>query len=594
MKRSKNLGIIVGIVIIVGIIASFGLMQTEFGYSVMSISNAKFLTGATDLNGYDAYLVDVIVNKGGEQLEGTISPEMLAQYGITNMPSGNFKVYLNLKNVTCDYNIKWDDTTIYKIYQATARYSLCGRNCDNGCTSKSSCPYSYVNLDTVKKACKGEWTNAKTTAWGHTHNPEECNKAFCPMGTDNSATSPGSPVAGGDCNALVDIQTTPVNPAAGGEASEWCYAMPNEILEGWDGNHWRATHIAGIPWFVGYTIDTTPTASYQVEVVLENSKGEKVTTILDNKVGTAFLNDIGRVKVVGSLVAQEYCGQPAIDKAIVKDLNTNTMKVVKKEYYSDYKSKLFELVNFDNNYYKVLNTDPGLGADVLWDKMSTLNSLHRNIYATEIKDNCKINGMIYSCTPIKDIVYPELQLIIKASWLGIRIATGEPKIEDIDIPNKIYEGESTFLTVRVKNVGTTADGVDTSLVCNKEISLGSVRETIGAGETESVYINLDGAAGAYNCSVYARSVSDPTKFDKKAISLNILARDVPKPTTCESIPAQPCGRALWQAYPICSWNTQFCEEEPKTNWLLIGLIIAGVLVAFVIVYFLIKSPKRRR
>ena len=568
MKKENKIALLIGIIVVVGIIASWGLTQTEFGYSVMSISNAKFLTGSTDLSGYDAYLVDVIVNKGGEQLEGTISPEMLAQYGITKMPAGNFKVYLNLKNVSCDYNIKWDDTSIYKIYQATVK----GANVD----SPTGCPWDSVNLNSVKDSCKGTWAAAR--------------------GTETAA--PGAPVAGGDCNSIVDIQTTSIRPELGMQASEWCYAQLPDVSGG--AIHWRTAHVGGIPWFVGYTIDTVPTASYQVEVILENSNGSKTSTVLDNKVGTAFLSDIGRVKVVGSLVAQEYCGQPAIEKAIVKDLNTNTYKVIKKEYYSDYKSKLFELVNYDNNEFAfqynapVPPRDPGVGAGVLTDKMSTLNRLFTNIYANEIKDNCKINGMIYTCKPAKDIVYPELQLIIKASWLGVRIATGEPKIEDVDVPSKIYEGESTFLTVRVKNVGETADGIDTSLVCNKEVSLGSVRETIGAGETESIYINLDGAAGKYNCSVYARSVSDPTKFDKKAISLTILERDIPKPTTCDSIPAQPCGRALWQAYPICSWNTQFCEEEPKTNWLLIGLIIAGVLVAFVIVYFIFKSPSRGR
>jgi len=588
-NKLKIFSIFLMLFLIVGILFYFGIIQTAFGYTVLSISQAQFLSSSPDLDYQDAYLINVVVNKGGEQLEGTISPEMLAQYGITSIPDGDFKIYLNLQNVSCNYNIVDDNKLFYKVYQATVRKGMCypSRSGCNDCLNVP-CPYGNIDLNTIKKACKGEWGASTRTYWNSDiqHIPQYCGKIYAPMGTDTASV--GAPIAGGDCDAMQLLQTTNIRPELGGDPSEWCYAMPKAIA--WDGDHWQVTAIGGIPWFTGYKIDTVTTPEYEIEVILENSKGEKTSTILNSKESVAFLDNIGRVKIVGSLIAQEFCPIPSIEKNIVKDLNTNTFKTVDKEYYDNYQQTLFELINLDNNYYRYKEVDPGVGSDVLWDKMSTLNSYHRMLATEEITDNCKINGMIYSCNPIKDIIYPELQLIVKADWIGVRLAEGKPEIEDIKLPSKIYEGESAFVNIKVKNAGLTTDGIDISLECEDQISLGSVREVLKVDQSKNIYINFVADAGTHICTVYARSVSNPSNFDKKDIEINVLERDIPKPQSCENVPPQPCAKALWQGYPICSWNEQFCGEE-ETNWTLIITIIAviaGILLFLIAILILIR------
>jgi len=586
MKKSNKIAWISLALIVVAGLFAFGVSQTYSGATILSISNAKFLTNSPDAQGENAFLIDVVVNKGGESLAGEITPEDLKSYGLTQIPSGPIKVYFNLKNVSCNYDIAADDLTIYKMYQATVRKSLCGQRCLSGCSDRSSCPYGDINLETVKANCRGDWFVAGV------HNPEFCNKVFAPTGTNTA--SPGAAIAGGSCDSIVNIQQTPIRPELGMEASEWCYAMPAEILQGWDGDHWRVTHIGGIPWFSGYKIGTIASPTFEVEVIVENSEGDKVSAVLSNKETSKFLSDIGKVKWVGNLVAQQYCGVPSVDKAVVRDLNTNAMKVISKNYYDDYKSKFFELINFDNNYYATVATDPGVGADVLWDKMSTLNALHRNIYDEDIKDNCVIQGMQYVCTPTQDIIYPELQLTLKASWIGIVIPNGNPKINDVTVAPKIFDGEASFVKVDIENIGKELDSFDIYMDCGNEISLGSVRKSLAAGEKDYVNLNFVADVGKYNCLAIMYSLNNPMARDEKAFTLDIKERDTPKPQSCEDIPEQPCDKALWQAYPICGWNTQFCQDEKPFPWMYVIIGGIGITVLLVIMTKLSKPRRKKR
>ena len=283
--KSRNILVTLIVLAIIGVVFYYGVIQTSYGgATILSISNAKFVSKSTDLNYNDAFLLDVVVNKGGESLVGEITPDMITQYGIKYIPSGSFKIYFNLKDVSCNYNVVDDGKTFYKVYQATARSGRLDQGAD--------IPWSEVDLSSVKSNCKGTWSS--------------------PRGTETA--SPGAPIAGGDCNAIEDIQTTTIRPELGQQTGEWSYAMLADSSN--DGIHWRTTHIAGIPWFKGYKIETVATPKFKVEIIVENSKGEKQTTTLDETQTVQFLGDIGRVKWVGNLLAQEYCGQPAIEKNI--------------------------------------------------------------------------------------------------------------------------------------------------------------------------------------------------------------------------------------------------------------------------------------
>jgi hypothetical protein len=569
-KQSKIVLVVVALLAIVGIFG-FGTQMTFNGGTILSIDNAKFLTNSPDAQGENAFLIEVAVNRGGESLVGEITPDDLKSYGLTQIPSGPFKVFFNLKNVSCNYDIIADDLTIYKIYQATVK----GANVD----STSGCPWNSVDLNSVKSACKGTWSAARGT----------------------ETASPGAPVAGGNCDSIVDIQSSAIRPELGMQPGEWCYAQLADQTGGQV--HWRTAHIGGIPFLTGYKIGDVASPQFQVEIIVENSNGSRVTTTLSNKETAKFLLDVGKASWVGNLQAQQMCGVPSVEKAVVRDLNTNTMKVIKRNFYEDYKSKLFELVNYDNNEFAfqfnapVPPRDPGVGAGVLTEKMSTLNRLFTNIYATSINDNCQIVGMQYVCTPTQDVIYPQLRLILKASWIGIVIPNGKPRILDVTLPGKIYDGEASFVKVDIENIGKEVDSFDLAMDCGNEISLGSVRVSLDAGEKDYVNLNFVADVGTYQCKAIMYSVNNPMARDEKEFFLTILERDIPKPNSCEEkdIPEPPCGKALWQADPFCEWNTQFCDETKKDYS--IYYWISGALVATLIVmYFLSRknSGSRRR
>jgi hypothetical protein len=568
-------------------VAYFLVQNETFGGSVLSVSDGKYLKNSPDAGNEDAFLINIVVNGGGESIQGEITPEMITQYGIKEIP-GKFTLTVNLKNVTCSYPISAENEVVYKIYQATVRDSLCSSKCGSNskCTDNSPCPFNKISLDSVKQACKDTWFKDSANV----HNPEFCGRVFAPTGTNT--VSPGAPLAGGNCDDIVNIQSATINPASGAEASEWCYAMPNEIMTGFDGNHWRVTHIGGLPIFEGYKISSTATPTFVAEITLTNSNGSKATTTLTEKQTVQFISDIGKAKFVGSLIGQEMCGNPSTDYKIVKDLQLGTYKEVRRENYDAYQADLRKLQNFDNNYYAVTGTDPGLGADVLWSLMSGLNNEERLMATQKLATKCKIVNNLYVCTPTKDLIYPQLQLTIKSSWLGVIIPQGMPSIKNIVAPNEILNGMPNYLKVTITNTGNEIDSFDVALNCDKPVSLGSVRTSINKGESNDVFLNFVGDTGNYVCSVDTYSVNAPNNKDSKKVLFTITARDTPKPQTCEKIPNQPCDKAIWQGYPVCTWSEAMCVEKPNYMWIFASL--AAIALAALLFFFARRNSGKKR
>jgi len=583
MKKSV---IFIILLVIVALVTVGIIKQDAFsGGTILSISRADFISSSSDLQGDDAFLIDAIINRGGESMKATITPEMIRQYGIEQVPAGNIDIEFNLKDVKCNYQITAQNEPIYKVYQATVRHSLATTRCGSSTAEvgRNSCPYDKIDLNTVKQACKGEWGQASRVWWGgKVHAPEYCGKTFAPTGSD--LASPGNPISGGNCDDLVNLVAAPQRPDLGQEASEWCYMMPREIAAGFDGDHWEVTHIAGLPTMEGYKIGTTPSPSFTVEVIVTNEDGEKAVTTLNEKQTTNFLNDIGRIKFVGSLVAQEFCGQPAIDDILVKDFASGQFRTVDRNNYQRYQDNLFELSNFDNNYYNVERQDPGIGKDVLNAKMSSLNADWNRLSTQDKTTNCELNNLIYSCTPEKDLIYPEIQLILKASWVGIVLVNGAPQIGDIELAPKIYDGESSFIGVDIKNIGKEVDSFDVSVKCSTPLGLGSHRETILAGETKKVLLPFASTAGDYICNIETYSVNSPDKKDVKSFDMTILERDVPKIEQCEEISNRPSEKCILQGYPVCDW---YCFDEPADyTWIFIGI---GTVILLLVVFVAAKK-----
>jgi hypothetical protein len=576
---------IIGILLIALMVAGvwyfagqFGLSTISSGATILSISDARFVSNAPDVGNSDAYLISAVVNKGGEKLIGEITPKDLANYGLTQTPSGPITVEFDLNSVSCNYQIIDDAKPFYKIYQASSRTSLCGRNCNDGCAEAQAVPWDSVSLDTVKKACKGTWGVASRTPFvtdGTLHNPEMCSKTYAPPGTD--LATPSTVADTTDCDSLIDIQSTPIRPDIGQQSSEWAYLMPSQLTTGFDGDHWVVTHVAGALQYTGNKIDTVAAPKFSVNVKITNSKGESFNTTVTDTQTVASLGEIGRIKFAGNLLAQQFCPVPAVNQAVLENSKTHALTVVDKTLYDQYQANLFDLINFDNNYYAKVNSDPGIGADVLWSKMSTLNAALRNIAAQNKSDACQINGRIYSCTPSGDVVYPQVQLIVKASWVGVQVDSGVPQISKVTPQAISYAGDVNAMDVIIANVGTRDDSFDMNLFCGgSAVNLGTIRAAIPAGNTEQIKLNYLLQQGNYSCQVTAASVNNPLAKDSKNVSLTIVSKPTPTVNQCTSIPKQPSNYCTWDGYPNCNWT---CTQPPQDKtWLYVTIAIIAIVV----------------
>ena len=571
----------------------FTVEQSSFGYSVLSVDEASFISNSDVVDG-SAYLLNLVVDGGNDVVKGEISPETLESLGVKNVPEGTFKINIFLDDFSCNYDIIDDETEIFKIYQATARYSIgcTKRSCLDNNVLANGCPFNKINLETVKDACRGEWNEASRVKTGisFTHCPQMCGKTYAPMGTDTVVVGGASDNVG-VCDELVDIQNTPVNPTAGGDASEWCYLMPREIMAGYDSDHWRTTHIAGYPLYHGFKLSTQPRVSYTLKVLLENEQGDSTEVFLSDTEKVQFIENIGRVKIVGNVLGNQFCPQYGIDYSVVKNLENNQYKVVEKDNYQHYMDVFTELANFDNNYYVYQRHDPGVGADVLWDKMSTLNYEFNQIY-TQNEDIGIIKGNNLK-TSEKEFIYPQLQLLIKAGWISIESNVGKPKINNAILDKISSEGQLGIIKIDLENEGLKSDSFDLSGFCDGEnVLITQERIYIEAGESEDVNIMYRGTSGNHNCTVKAVSVNSPLSVDTYNINLYIeklLSPDLPN---CKEVPNQPCGQSLWQGYPICEWSNDRCEDKPVDKLSVLWYVLGSLVIITIFVFF--KKGKRKK
>lgn len=506
------------------------------GGSVISLSNVQTLSGSGALK--EQMLFGVIVDGGGESISGVISEADVERFGVDKIPK-SFTVEFALRDVTCDYRIESTNKSLYKIYQSTA----VNRNL------ASSPPYSSVSLQTTQNWC----TNG------------------APSGLPKA--SPGVGPTGGDCSKMQEI----------GEWGYWSPEQSNSLLSGSRQDNidslgdWRATNVGGIHFYNVLDIGTRGFLEYNVDVKVTNSLGEVVETVINSNDRTALLGDYGRVKLVGNLLANEFCDIPAIKYSIIE--NNNTKKFVEKSWVDTYFNNYRNLVNYDNDYfefqYRAQRIDPGVGAEWIFGTISGMNSALNQLSLQNPNTGCIIEGSTVKCAPETQVAYPELQLMLDTDYIGIskdlqaeknailqeiqtlqqqdadknqaRISAlqeqlnslraditpviniptnGLPKIGTID-NQEVIANDVGSIIVQMSNVGTEADSFDVDLRCNNDISFGSKRVSLKPNETQSVDIKFNGNAGTYSCEIVAKSVNNPVNMDSKSITVKINERDTP-------------------------------------------------------------------
>lgn len=506
------------------------------GASVISLSNVQTLSGDGVIK--EQMLFGVIVDGGGESISGVITGNDVERFGVDKIPKA-FTVEFALRDVTCDYRIESTNKSLFKIYQSTA----VNRNL------ATAPPYSSVSLQTTQNWC----TNG------------------APSGLPKS--SPGLAPTGGDCSQMKEI----------GEWGYWSPEQSNTLLGSRTDSvvvagDWRVTHVGGVPFYNVLDIGTRGFLEYNVDVKVTNSEGEVVETVLNSNDKTAILGDYGRVKLVGNLLANEFCDIPAIKYSIIE--NSEGKKFVEKSWVETYFNNYRNLVGFDNDYfefqYRAQRIDPGVGAEWIFGTISGMNNALNQLSLQNINTGCVIEGSTVKCAPETQVAYPELQLMLDTSYIGIskdlkaerdailqeiqtlqtqdadknqaRISAlqeqlnslradvtpvinlptnGIPKIGAIN-NNEVIANDVGSIVVSMSNVGTETDSFDVDLRCDNDISFGSKRVSLRTNETQSVDIKFNGDAGSYNCEIVAKSVNNPVNMDSKSIVVKINERETPE------------------------------------------------------------------
>jgi len=505
-KKNKWLLIILTIIFI-GFITISGISPLSLVSSdatILSISDVKVVSKSPELNYEKAFLINLVVNKGGETLIGELKPDDFKNVGSSAIPKSEFTIKLKLEDMRYKYKVIDDNRVLSKVYESTATSDV-----------RSALPTSLVDLSTTKKNAIGQYKDV-----------------------NNLAPSPatfGSPPPGGDVNAMID----------GGEWSYWMPESSNVCFGGCDGNWWT-THMGFVPYYRGYLIDTQAHIEYKVRVELtRKSDGQTFSTIIDNSNTVGSIGDIGRVKWVGGLIASSFPPVPAVKYGVVKGLagtpNVDKFKFVDNLDYNNYVMTYKNLVNLNNDNYVYtlvvvpsappVRVDPDVSGTVLVKAQNDLNNALGFMYAYSGSPNdCMLvdGGLTVSCTSESDIVYPQLQLLIKAEWIGLEIQAGQPVIEEIGAIKTIEEGVSVPLNIKVKNSADVSDAFDLCLNTKPfDVTLGCKRFTLLAGESKTDTITISGVEGSYIGNVTLSSVNNPFSRTSKPIAFKIIKKALP-------------------------------------------------------------------
>ena len=575
------------------------------GVTVLSIDKIQLQSNVKEYAGDDAFLVTMVADGGGEKLVGEITQEDLNRYGITGVTAKPFKITVELEDQYFDFPLKQDkyfsgeDLIIYKIYGSTA---------SRGCL-RDDVPYGSVNLESTKLFSQNKWVDPQVVSQV---------PPILPRGIEEH------------------IPSTSWDKAI--SIGEWGYWMPEETSFSQDGEcitqvtqayaqrgDWYATHLAGVPYLRPFKIGDQGNIRYKARITMEVDGGETLSTYLTDEQTVNNIEDIARVKWVGGLLARQTPPIPGLDYAVVKFveqvptvktkygavIEPNRAKFVQKEIPIDYKLGMQSLADLDQNYFvyswsdppempirveeRIITrtvrvsvpVDPGVGAEYIVGLWNRLNDLTASSVEDVTKpEDCEIVGGVVRCRPAGDVIYPQIQMLIRASWLGLEILSGQPALLDIDVPRTTYEGEIATLKIGVKNNAEVDDSFDLSMGCKPDgMNIVNNRVGIKAGEERDVAILFSGGSNIYNCTVSLLSVNNPLSKVTEPVLISIITKPLPRQIILlEDIPQAQA-----------SLEARVKELMQTTNALIrVVLILGAVIVGAGITYFLIRMQQRRK
>jgi hypothetical protein len=303
---------------------------------------------------------------------------------------------------------------------------------------------------------------------------------------------------------------------------------------------------------------------FKSEVIFTKLKtNEKAVSVIDN-IGqsSAKVGDIGYANWVGSLVSGQAIPQPA-DQDICALYSQGAWKTIDCSDFQAWRSKM--------DSQDIPNCVAGKDEQGMKDCINSMGYYASSIIqgkafiATgglqpKISGDTS-NGKIIMELP-KQFSYPMIVAKVKASWLGVVVPVGKPKLISVS-SDEFKTGNDGFVKAIVSNVGDGIGSFDISLSCNNPFSSSdSVRLSgIQQQEQRTLYLKITASVSqptSGTCTVTARDANQPSNIDSMAVAVKASNLAI-----CQAGQKRTFGKYIQQCNQYGSaWITiKECEEN---------------------------------
>jgi len=521
-SKNKNVIVLLSITIILVLLGSSYLSIGGTGGMVVSLSNIDFSANGQNFN--KEYRANVVLNGGGDYLQGT-SPLTQAKSADGSVVSQEkFKVTFNMNDQYCQYSSN-PSTTITKLTAVEYEY-----NNDNfGATCK---------LATLNNPIEKEFAGYIGTT-----------PIYCYFAKDFSDV-------GTSCSKNL-VENCPM-----GYKPIYCGKMAWNIVNTQLKNGYACIKVTteSTPTFNIFT-PTPPLTRFSSTVTVSKESGasEQITVSSEQTRGSTpnvkatYIGDLRSLNPACPSEASFYFMQGT-------GINSNFQATIDRNKIEDVRTK-FAAAQSDYNSIVGKHSD-GATPSTLASFISEANDYNAQVdgVASFGTVDGSTSTQIKKETTFSLTSYPMLLLSINADWLGIVSPVSNPKITSLQSSINTKAGQSVDVPITVTNTGSSGGvSVDVSCPGMTPSWKNSITSFYDAGAVKTGTFALSTTTkGTYICIVTASSsstgASTGTNKDVKSLTANV---------------AEACTKVCDQAYYIdygaceckCLQDTSYCIDR---------------------------------
>jgi hypothetical protein len=344
--------------------------------------------------------------------------------------------------------------------------------------------------------------------------------------------------------------------------------------------------------------------------ILVEGKGGSDSCVISNNAQTSCTSNSGKFYVswAGNLVSGQALPQPT-DQDIIAVYNTKKGGWItsKGQYLNSWNTAKNSLISCINS---IKSTSCFDNINNLENTLISGSPFTTSGGISAIGQGTQTNGQLVMNLPTQ-VQFPVLTMKIKASFIGINIPVGKPKIVSVS-SSKFQTGSSGIIITQVSNEGTGTGNFDVFATCTNGFSqVGTSLRISGleVGSSQTVYIPITSnvASGDIqgSCTVTAKDVNNPNNLDSKSVSVSSSAIAICTANelrisgnniqTCQSnawVTTQACNSTEIAQYvgdtPKCVGKGSTIKSDWFTNILTsIGNFFSGIGDAFTLIKYLV-------